>query len=109
MQIFLRILLAIYMAHLLSDFIFQPASLVEQKRRGKFSAYLLHGLIHYGTSILLVGFFVRASAGSFRTYLVLLLLTAIHLLLDATKIRLSARDVLRNDALTYASDQLIHF
>ena len=109
MQIFLRILLAIYMAHLLSDFIFQPASLVEQKRRGKFSAYLLHGLIHYFTSILLVGFFVRASAASFRTYLVLLLLTAIHLLLDATKIRLTARDVLRNDALTYASDQLIHF
>ena len=109
MQIFFRILLAIYLAHLLSDFIFQPASLVEQKRRGKFSAYLFHGLIHYFTSILLVGFFVRASAASFRTYLVLLLLTTIHLLLDAAKIRLTARGFLRNDALVYATDQLIHF
>jgi len=109
MQIFLRILLAIYLAHLLSDFLFQPASLVEQKRRGKFSAYLLHGLIHYVTSILLIGFFVRTSAASFRTYLVLLLLTAIHLLLDAAKIRLTASGLLRNDALAYPSDQLIHF
>ena len=109
MEIFFRILLAIYLAHLLADFIFQSSRLVEQKLHGKLSGYLLHGLIHYVTSILLVGFFVHASAASLRTYLVLLALSAIHLLLDAAKIRLTARGLLRNDALAYASDQLIHF
>src|SRR5258707_2111768 len=109
MEIFVRILLAIYLAHLLADFIFQSSRLVEQKLRGKFSGYLLHGLIHYVTSILLVGFFVRASAASFRTYLVLLALSAIHLLLDPAQIRLTARGLLRNDALAYRTDQLIHF
>jgi hypothetical protein len=109
MPIFFRTLLAIYLAHLLADFLFQPASLVEQKRRGKLSSYLLHGGIHFVTAILLVGFFVRASAASFRTYLVLFSLSVIHLLLDAAKIRLTARGLLHNDALAYASDQLIHF
>ena len=109
MQIFFRILLAIYLAHLLADFILQSSRLVERKLHRRLSGYLLHGLIHYVTSILLVGFFVRASAASSRTYLVLLALSAIHLLLDAAKIRLTARGLLRNDALAYASDQLIHF
>src|SRR5258708_3474722 len=109
MEIFFRTLLAIYLAHLLADFIFQSSRLVEQKRRGKLSGYLLHGLIHYVASILLVGFFVPASAASFRTYLLLLLLSAVHLLLDAAKIRLTARGYVRDDALAYVSDQLIHF
>ncbi len=108
MEIFFRTLLAIYLAHLLADFIFQSSRLVEQKRRGKLSGYLFHGLIHYVTSILLVGFFVRASAASFRTYLVLLLLSVIHLLLDGAKIRLTTRGLLHNDALAYVSDQLVH-
>lgn len=109
MEIFFRTLLAIYLAHLLADFVFQSSRLVEQKRRGKLSGYLLHGFIHYFTAILLVGFFVRDSATSLRTYLVLLTLSTIHLLLDAAKIRLTTRGLLRNDALAYTSDQLIHF
>jgi hypothetical protein len=109
MQIYFRIFLAIYLAHLLADFIFQSSRLVEQKRRGKFSGYLLHGLIHYLVAILLVGFFVRASAVSARTYLVLLALSAIHLLLDAAKLRLTGHGILRDGALFYVSDQVLHF
>jgi len=109
MAIFLRILLAVYLAHLLSDFIFQPGRLVEQKRRGKWSAYLLHGLVHFFASILLVGFLIKASALSPRTYLVLFFLAVIHLLLDAAKIRLAAKGVIRDGALSYVFDQLVHF
>jgi len=108
MQIYFRILLAIYLAHLLADFIFQSSQLVEQKRRGRFSGYLLHGLIHYLAAILLVGFFVRASAVSARTYLVLVALSAIHLSLDAAKIRLTARGTLHDGAFSYVSDQFLH-
>jgi hypothetical protein len=109
MAIFLRILLAVYLAHLLSDFIFQPGRLVEQKRRGKLSAYLLHGLVHFFASILLVGFLIKASALSPRTYLVLFFLAVIHLLLDGAKIRLAAKGVIRDGALSYVFDQLVHF
>ena len=42
MQILFRAFLAIYLAHLLADFVFQTHRLVEQKRRGKFFAYFLH-------------------------------------------------------------------
>src|SRR6266566_3033809 len=58
MQIFLRTLLAIYLGHLAADFVFQTRRLVEAKLRGRLSAYLLHGLIHYLSAILLVGFFI---------------------------------------------------
>jgi Protein of unknown function (DUF3307) len=109
MEIFFRTLLAIYLAHLLSDFVLQSPRLVEQKRRGKFSSYLLHGFIHYFAAILLVGFFVRASAVSVRTYLVLLALAAIHLLLDAAKLRLTNSGLVYEGAFAYVSDQLIHF
>src|SRR5438034_11732492 len=61
MQIFLRTLLAIYLGHLAADFVFQTRRLVEAKLRGRLSAYLLHGLIHYLSAILLVGFFIPGS------------------------------------------------
>jgi len=53
MQTLVRAFLAIYLAHLLADFVFQPHRLVEQKRRGNPAAYLLHGLIHYLSAALI--------------------------------------------------------
>ena len=109
MELFFRTLLAIYLAHLLSDFVLQSPRLVEQKRRGRFSGYLLHGLTHYFAAILLVGFQVKASALSVRTYLVLLALAAIHLFLDAAKLRLTTSGLLYEGAFAYVFDQIIHF
>ncbi|HJZ63883.1 MAG TPA: DUF3307 domain-containing protein [Candidatus Acidoferrum sp.] len=109
MQIFFRTLLAIFLAHLLADFVFQTDRLVAKKRSGKWSGYFLHGLVHYFSSLLLVGFFVKASALSFKTYFVLLLLSATHLLVDATKIRLTSTGFLRDGSFTYVGDQFVHF
>jgi len=109
MQIFFRTLLAILLAHLLADFVFQTDRLVAQKRSGKWSGYLLHGFVHYFTSLLFVGFFVKASALSFKTYFVLLLLSATHLLVDATKKRLTRRAFLRDGSFAYVADQFVHF
>ena len=53
MQNLFRTLLALYLAHLLADFVFQTHRLVEQKQRGQPFAYLAHGLIHYLCAILL--------------------------------------------------------
>ncbi|HWZ96900.1 MAG TPA: DUF3307 domain-containing protein [Candidatus Dormibacteraeota bacterium] len=109
MEIFFRTLLAIYLAHLLSDFVLQSPRLVEQKRRGKVSGYLLHGATHYFVTLLLVAFLVKASALSARTYLVLLVLVVVHLLLDAAKLRLTASGLVYDGAFAYVSDQIIHF
>lgn len=109
MQIFFRAFLAIYLAHLLTDFVFQTHRLVEQKRRGRFFAYFLHGLTHYLSAIVLVGFFLPGSGLSLRTQAVILGLTLVHLLLDFAKIQLTQKTVPNDGAVAYVSDQLLHF
>jgi len=108
MQIFLRTLLAIYLGHLAADFVFQTRRLVEAKLRGRLSAYLLHGLIHYLSAILLVGFFIPGSIAALSTHLVIAALTLVHLLLDFTKVQLAAKRVIRGGAGSYIADQLVH-
>ena len=43
----LGLFLALYLAHLLSDFVFQTEGLLVGKRRGDWRAYALHGATHY--------------------------------------------------------------
>jgi hypothetical protein len=109
MQIFFRTFLAIYLAHLLTDFVFQTPRLVEQKRRGKPFAYFLHGLTHYLAAVILVGFFITGSGLLLRTHLVLLALIFAHLLLDFAKIRLTRKAFLGDGTIAYVSDQFLHF
>jgi hypothetical protein len=109
MQILFRAFLAIYLAHLLTDFVFQTRRLVEQKRRGKFLAYFLHGLTHYLSAMVLVSFFITGSGLSLRTHGVILALTLVHLLLDFAKLRLAQKALLNDGAVAYISDQLLHF
>ena len=109
MQILFRAFLAIYLGHLLADFVFQPNRLVEQKRRGKPSAYLRHGIIHYLSAALLIGFFIPGSLLAFRTHLVLAGLTLAHLLIDLVKVRLAAGLLFRDGAASYLTDQFAHF
>ena len=109
MQILFRTLLAIFLGHLLADFVFQTQRLVDEKRAGKWSGYFLHGLIHYLSALVLVGFFLKASALSVKTYIVLLLLAAVHLLIDFAKMRLTASSRLRDGSLAYVADQFAHF
>ena len=109
MQILFRAFLAIYLAHLLADFVFQTHRLVEQKRRGKFFAYFLHGLIHYLAAVILVSFFLAGSGLQLRTHLVLLVLTLVHLLIDMAKIRFAQMAFVKDGAIAYVSDQFLHF
>ena len=109
MQIFLRTLLAVYLGHLLADFVFQTRRLVDAKLRGRPSAYLLHGLIHYLSTILLVGFFIPGSIVALSTHLVIASLALVHLLIDSAKVQLEARRVIRGGAGSYVADQIVHF
>jgi uncharacterized protein DUF3307 len=109
MQILFQAFLAIYLAHLLTDFVFQTHRLVEQKKRGKFFAYFLHGTTHYFSTVILVSFFVAGSGLSLRTHLVLLALALVHLLIDLAKIRLAQKSLGSDGAGAYVADQLLHF
>ena len=109
MQVFLRTLLAIYLGHLAADFVFQTRRLVDAKLRGRASAYLLHGLIHYLSVILLVGFFIPGSIVALPTHLVIAALALIHLLIDSAKVQLAAKRVIRGGAGSYVADQIVHF
>ena len=109
MQILFRAFLAIYLAHLLTDFVFQTHRLVEQKKRGKFIAYFLHGLTHYLSTVILVSFFISGSGLSLRTHVVILVLTLVHLFLDLAKIQFTQKSLVSDGAVAYVSDQLLHF
>lgn len=109
MQIFFRALLAIYLAHLLADFVFQTHRLVEQKRSGKLFAYFVHGLTHYLSAIILVSFFIAGSGLLLWTHLVLLALTLVHLLIDFAKIRLTQKALVNDGPVAYIFDQILHF
>ncbi len=109
MQMFLRTLLAAYLGHLVADFVFQTHRLVDGKRRGKPSAYLVHGLIHYLSAILLIGFFIPGSIVALWTHLVIAGLALVHLLIDFAKVQFEAKRVIRGGAGAYITDQLVHF
>ncbi len=108
MQILFRAFLAIYLAHLLTDFVFQTHRLVEHKRHGKLSAYVFHGLTHYLSAVILVSFFFAGSGLWLRTHLVLLALTLVHLLIDFAKIQFTPKALLSDGAIAYVSDQFLH-
>jgi hypothetical protein len=108
MQMFLRTLLAAYLGHLVADFVFQTRRLVDAKLRGRPSAYLLHGLIHYLSSVLLVAFFVPGSIVALRTHLVIAALALVHLLIDSAKVQLSTKRAIGGGAGPYVADQLVH-
>jgi len=104
----LRPFLAIYLGHLLADFLFQTDRLVQRKRRGSSGAYAVHGLIHYLSTVALLGFFVPGSILVLRTQLVLIALTLSHLLIDFAKLRITVRHGVKDGAWAYLADQFVH-
>lgn len=108
MQMFLRTLLTVYLAHLAADFVFQTRRLVDGKLSGRASAYLLHGLIHYLSAILLVGFFVPGSISALSTHLVIAALALVHLLIDFAKVQFTARREIGGGTGSFLADQLVH-
>jgi hypothetical protein len=109
MQILFRAFLAIYLAHLLTDFVFQTHRLVEQKRRGRLAAYLLHGIVHYLSAVIIMGFVLRGSFFSLRTHLVIGALTLVHLLIDLAKMQLARKYSACHGSRAYVGDQVLHF
>jgi hypothetical protein len=108
MQSLVRAVLAIYLAHLLADFVFQTHTLVRRKQEGRASAYLWHGFIHYVCAMLLLGFFMPGTFLSARAHSLILALTAAHLLIDFGKIRITRSRLVADGPGAYLADQAVH-
>jgi len=108
MQIFLRTFLAIYLAHLLTDFVLQTHRLFDTKQRAKLNSYLWHGLTHYLVAISVLGVLERGSVLSARTHIVILNLSLVHLLIDGIKSVLTKKKLVQNRTFAFLVDQLAH-
>lgn len=88
------------LAHFLADYPLQTNWMAANKNR--FSVLILHGLIHLGTILLLVG------AARWKIWPFLLLLSLIHFMIDLGKLTINAR---KPDwvILPYLIDQILHY
>jgi hypothetical protein len=91
----------LYLAHLLSDYPFQPTWMVTNKTR--WPVLLLHSGVHFVTSFVLIG--------QARTLVwpYLLLLTTIHFTIDLVKMRLTAQDLIGLSFLTLSIKAFMQF
>src|SRR5258707_1453402 len=108
MNVFLTCFLALYLAHLLTDFVLQPEQMVTRKKRGVALAYVEHGAIHFVAAALFLGFAIPGLAVKIGFYGFILGLTVVHLAIDWLKLCLVGSSTLEDSAPTFLVDQPIH-
>lgn len=98
------VFLALLLAHLLGDFVFQSRSLLEGKLRLRASAHLRHVAYHYGLSLLVLQPYLVRPFGNWTIQLVLLGLVAVHAATDVAKCRFARQ----TSTIAFLVDQLVH-
>ena len=100
--------LALLLGHLTADFLLQSNALVRRKKSGEARGYLQHAMLQY---LAMTGVIV-ASAPSIllrlRFQIVLITLTAIHVLIDWGKLRLTRSGAIRDGIAGFLADQALH-
>ena len=91
------------LAHLVGDFVLQPAAVNNSKEQGKISGFLLHGLVIFLLTFLAVHWYGLINALFYG-----LLVTAAHLLLDLGKFLADRRAKPGAKLLLFLTDQLLH-
>ncbi len=103
-----NLFLAVYLAHLLTDFVFQTDRIVSARQRSAWKGYLIHGLTHY---ISILGMVALADPHRFATFpfqLIAIGLSGLHLVVDWLKLTLTRTGRLPQNAITFLLDQLVH-
>ena len=108
MQTVLRAALALLLAHLFTDFVFQSSQLVQRKKSGETAGYLEHAIVHYVCAAALGGFLLPGTFLSLRFQLIIVGLTLVHLLIDFVKIRLTGPHLTGEGTLPFVIDQVAH-
>jgi Protein of unknown function (DUF3307) len=100
--------LALYLAHLLTDFVMQSGRVLAGKTRGSVLAYLEHGGIHFFSAALFLGFAVPGLWRNLGFYGVLVALTFAHLGIEWWKVRLVRSSKVADGATAFFAEQTIH-
>jgi Protein of unknown function (DUF3307) len=108
MHLFATCFLALYLAHLLTDFVFQSDRLVARREEGSRLAYAEHGGIYLLSSIVLMWLALPGLAFRFNFYVLIVGLTLAHLGIDWGKSRLVQSKVISGGARAFLGDQLMH-
>ena len=108
MQPFLKLFLAVLLAHLLGDFPLQSSGMVRGKRQG-IRAYLAHGLVHLVVLILCVATFISIPLlSSLWFWIMAAIYIAVHLGIDRAKQQLVSNARLADSAFVFILDQVLH-
>jgi hypothetical protein len=100
--------LAVYLAHLLADFVFQTDRIVFAKHLGAGKGYFLHALTHY---LSVIGIVALVDPHRFLTLsfqLIAIVLSVVHLFVDWAKVSLTKAGRLPDNAVGFLLDQLVH-
>ena len=108
MQPFMKLFLAVLLAHLLGDFPLQSASMVRGKRQGV-RAYVAHGSVHLVVLVLCVAAFMSLQLlASLWFWIWALLYITVHLGIDRAKQELVSTAKLKDSATVFVVDQVLH-
>ena len=108
MQPFLKLFLAVLLAHLLGDFPLQSPGMVRGKHQG-IRAYLAHGAVHLVVLILCVAAFISFLwLTSLWFWIMAALYMAVHLGIDRAKQRVVSNARLADSAFVFILDQALH-
>jgi Protein of unknown function (DUF3307) len=106
-----NLFLALYLAHLLTDFVFQTGWVVSEKHHGQwrgYRGYLVHGLTHYIAVLATVAIADPHRIPTLYFQLIAVSLSIVHLIVDWAKLSLTKSRLLPANALTFMLDQVIH-
>jgi Protein of unknown function (DUF3307) len=109
MEMLTRTILALYLAHLLTDFVLQSSRMVKQKRSGSAAGYAKHGAVYFVCGVAVTAFFVPGVFLSLRFQAVILGLTLAHLGIDWCRIALGRKTAWAQGTTAFAMDQWAHF
>jgi uncharacterized protein DUF3307 len=102
-----NLFLAIYLAHLLTDFVFQTTRIVSNKHRGEWRGYLIHGVTHYLAVLAMVTLADPHRLPTLSFQLLAVSLSLVHLLVDWAKISFT-KSRIPDNAIAFVLDQAIH-
>jgi glucan phosphoethanolaminetransferase (alkaline phosphatase superfamily) len=103
-----NLFLAMYLAHLLTDFVFQTSRIVANKHRGKWRGYIVHGVTHYVAVLVIVTLADPHRLPTLSFQLLAVSLSVVHLLVDWAKVSFTTSNRMPDNAVAFILDQAIH-
>jgi hypothetical protein len=104
----MQMLLSLLLGHVVADFLLQSNSLIARKKKGQISGYLYHGLLHYLAIVVVVAATAPSNLLRLRFHAMLFILTAVHLVIDWCKLRLTKSGRLFDGIIPFLVDQALH-